>query len=333
MSHDEPEALESFIARLNRVRRTAGQPSYAKLEQLSGQLAHGNRAREVKLIVLTRSTTQQILTGGRRGAPTWPWVLSYVTALQAAARAAGIPPESIGSIGEWKKWHEAAGERPGCADDDLRGEFFGLIRRAGAPQWWHGYGDAAPEWLAFYMYLESIAMRIRMYAPGHIPCLLQTAEYAQAAVSRCQPKASPYELGRQVELRLRRQQRLRGRSACELWAVVEESALRDPQMRRKTMRTQLRRLIEAADQPNVAISVLLSDAGDDAMIREPVSIFRFAERHLGDVVCLEQQDDALFLHKRADTLHYSQLIDILAIRASAKSREAQDLLWRILRET
>ena len=347
-------ALGHFIADLNRARLAAGTPSYGRLEQLSLQLLRDGRRGDVDLMVLSKSTTQEILTGRREGAPRWQWVLAYVIVLRVAARKANVAAESIGGIDEWKRRHEAvcAAERaarlvPAMAaphqhggrppadtdEDDLLGEVLRLLRRAGAQQWWHGYADAIPEWLAFFLYLESIATRIRTYEPQAVPRLLQTEEYARAVVARSRPDASLAEVTRRVELRMRRQALVGEPGGCQLWAVAEESALRDRRAGGKVMREQLRHLIDVVDQPNVAISVLPPGTDDNATISEPVTIFRFAERHVGDLACLEQPGDGLFLHKREDIVHYTQLMDILAIRATTRRRDVQDLLWGILRES
>lgn len=369
MPDDGYMTLERLLAYLNQALRTAGHPSYFQLEQVSGQLVQDSRGTEIKPIVLTHSNTQQILTGQRKSVPKWIWLLSYVVTLQAVAKSAGIPPEGIGTIEEWKRRHDAAcaaepagkgklgvegrrdstaGDPPcglsfplpapsaGLADseeDDRLGTLLALVRRAGAPQWWDGYGDVAPEWLAFYLYLESIAMRIRMYAPGLVPCLLQAEEYAHGVVSRHRPHASADEVTRTVELRMHRQRCLEGPEACHLWAVVEESALRDRRVSRRTMRRQLRHLIDIAAQPNVAISVLLAGTDHNAASKEPFSVFRFGGRYLGDVVCIERPDNGMFLYKRKDTAHYTHLMDTLVITTSAQPRDVQDLLWSILKET
>ncbi|HEX3957509.1 MAG TPA: Scr1 family TA system antitoxin-like transcriptional regulator [Trebonia sp.] len=107
----------------------------------------------------------------------------------------------------------------------LLGEFLQLLRRAGAPQWWDEYVDVASDDLRFHLSLESNATRIRMYAPGLVPALLQTEAYASAVVSRWKPDATAAEIARHVELRPRRQRRLEEPDACQLWAMVEESAL------------------------------------------------------------------------------------------------------------
>jgi hypothetical protein len=360
-------ALRRFIADLNRARHAAGRPSCARLEALSAQLAKENRHRGVELIVLANSTTNEILGGQRAGAPKWPWVFSYVMALQAAARKAGVPVGNIGTMDEWKRKHEAvcaaewaarhplgvggAGRHPhpmpaakpatpeprgiGQAGeaDDLRGKFRWMIRQTSRTRWWHEYADALPEWLAFYLYLESTARYVRTYEPGIVPDLLQTAEYARAVAPRRWPGVSAAEIARMAELRARRQQKLARPAPCRVWAVVDESALRHQPALKNVTRAQLRYLIEAAGKQNVGISILPDGIDDNATVSESFTIFRFAERHLGDVVCIERPGGGLFLYEREDTGHYRQLMDILAMRATTDRRQLQRILREILHET
>jgi hypothetical protein len=152
-------------------------------------------------------------------------------------------------------------------------------------------------------------------------------------MSRCLPHANAAEVARLVELRMRRQRVLDRRGARQLWVVVEETALRSPWPGRTIMRDQIRHLIDIAEQPNVAIGVLPPGIDDNTTIREAITIFRFAESHLGDVVCLGQPGTGQFLYARGNTAHYSQIMDILAIRTSSKRSDVRSLLSAILRES
>jgi len=374
-SNDYQAVLDGFIDDLNRALVAVGSPSYARLEQLSELVYRRGRSKEIDLIVLAHSTTQEILTGRRQQPPRWQWVLSFVTTLRAAARKAGVDVDSIGTIEQWKRKHDAvhaAAERPdqraggtgsrrrnqarceragvGAArsdvlrvhvtraltdaqneEDALLAEVLGMLREAGAPQWWHCYRDVAPEWLEFYLYLESAAQVIRTYETEVIPGLLQVEAYAGAVMRQCLPDAPPDEITRLVELRMRRQQLHRDNPrSCRLWAILEETALRDRRISSRIMRAQISHLVEAAEQRNVAIQIVPSDTGHGA-ISEPVTIFRFPGRYMGDVVHLEQPGDACFLHERKNTEHYNSLFNSLSIEA-ADPRAAREFLRRLARE-
>jgi hypothetical protein len=189
------------------------------------------------------------------------------------------------------------------------------LRRSGAPQWWHSYRDIAPEWLDLYLNLESGTEFIRTYETGVIPGLLQAEAYARAIAAQCRPDATAAELTRLVELRMHRRCLHSYRQSCMLWAIVEEAAFRNQRIDARTMRAQVGHLIDMVEDRNVALQVVPAGTGDTPTLSEPMTIFRFPERHLGDVVCLEQLDRAFFLHERKDTEHYNQLFSSLTVKA------------------
>lgn len=361
---DYQAALSAFIRSLQQARHAAGNPSYQELETLSARVRKRRVAGEPELMVLASSTMQGIFSEQRVRPPKWARVLTLVIVLREAARKAGVDPEQIGGVAEWKRRHEAlcaaeqavgqsagvGGGRTGIrslgeadavplqavADDseeDARsGEFFGLVRRAGNPQWWHGYRDVVTDRFGFYLYLESIATTIRTYKTQTVPSLLQVGAYAYALVQRLYPDAPGREIAQRVELRMRRREILADRVSRQLWVIVEEAALRNQCVGTQVMRAQLKYLIEVAAWPNITLQVLRDDGGDDDTIKEPLTVFRFPEPHVGDVAFLEpRQPNGLILHERKDVQHYNQLLSRLGIRAST-GRETTDLLWQILKE-
>lgn len=373
MSVDEYEAaLSAFITALKQAWYAAGKPSYINLQQLSEQVRKHRRSDGVELLVLTKSTAHGTLSGRGVRPPKWPLVLTFVTVLHAAARRAGIDPARIGTVGEWKRRHEAlcaaeqAAERPvnprgrhakpsphragvlsrtaalaslevvaphadgDVAEDAWFDEVLGRARRTDRPQWWCGYHDVAPEWLELYLHLESLAEVIRTYESQVIPGLLQVEDYAHAVLARCRPDATAREITRLAELRMNRQWVLRNRRSCQLWAIVEETALRNQPVDRATMQAQIRYLIEVADQPNIRLQVLPPGTGDNLTINQPITVFRFPEPHSGDVVCIEQPSGGLFLRERKDAVHYNQLLSRLGIRAPKQPDKVTDLLRQIL---
>jgi Domain of unknown function (DUF5753) len=372
MSNNDYQAVQnSFIDDLRQALQAAGSPSYARLEQLSGYLLRQGQPGGIDLIVLARSTTQEILTGHRRQPLKWQWVISFVTTLHVAARRAGVDISGIGTVEEWKRKHDAVraamepagqsavrvGNRqcngtekgsvlvPAAAvsplarilagadsgEDALRAQVFGMLRQAGAPQWWHGYRDVAPEWLEFYLYLESAAALIRTYETNVIPGLLQVETYARTIIKQGRPDAPAHEIARLVELRMRRRQLLYNERPCHLWAILEESALRNTRVGPRAMRAQIGHLIGIAEQPNVTIQVVPPAPKSNGTLSEPITIFRFPGEYLGDVVHLEEPGHPVFLHERKDTELYLRLYNSLAISVG-DPQAARDLLWKISRE-
>jgi hypothetical protein len=369
--HDDgyEAAYASFIEDLNRAFRAAGPPTYSQLQQASECLrARGGAAR---VEVLTRSNTNEILHGRRRQPPKWLWVRSFVTVLWSLATANGFSTDNIGTMDEWK-WkydavrtaadqaarrpvsigrhrkqggqrspvlHEAdaqaAGAQTADAQTDARDSgVLRLLRQEGSPRWWHRYRDIAPAFLDFYLYLESAAKVVRTYEPEVIPGLLQAEAYAHAILTRYCPDASEIEIARLVELRMRRQERLR-KPSFQLWAIVEEAALRNRKLDTHIMHSQITHLINISEQTNVTLQVLppprLPRLDDHVTIKEPITHFRFPEEHLDDVVFLEHPPDGVILTDRKEIAHYSQLMSLLGIRA-ARTGDVQDLLRKISME-
>ena len=115
-----------------------------------------------------------------------------------------------------------------------RDALLALAREANTPGWWHRYGDVLPTWFQSYLGLEAAAALIRTYEVQFVPGLLQTAEYARAVVL----------LGHRAARG--RGDRAPGRPADgppaaahprrtppQLWAVIDEAALRRPDRRRR----------------------------------------------------------------------------------------------------
>jgi hypothetical protein len=113
----------------------------------------------------------------------------------------------------------------GVTDSEERAALLNLAREANTPGWWHAYSDVLPSWLEPYVGLEAAASVIRTYEVQLVPGLLQTEGYARTLI-RQGSAASEDEIARRGELRASRQEILRRPDAPQLWAVVDEGALR-----------------------------------------------------------------------------------------------------------
>jgi hypothetical protein len=217
-------------------------------------------------------------------------------------------------------------------DAVLHGEVHPLPQLAPEPQWWHSYRDVAPQWLEYFLSLESAAEVVRTYQPRFIPGQLQVEAYARAALEHSRPDADTCEIARLVELWMRRQELLRKQDSFQLWAIFDEAALCTEQVGTQTMRSQITHLLNLSEQPNVTIQVLRSAGLDDHVaIKEPITIFRFPDKHLDDVAFLEQPEGYVVLTDRAEVEHYSQLMSRLAMRA-ADADDARGMLRKVFTE-
>jgi transcriptional regulator with XRE-family HTH domain len=205
----------------------------------------------------------------------------------------------------------------GVTNEQEREAFLALARRANTPGWWHHYGDVLPSWFETYLGLEQASSVIRTYAIQFVPDLLQTADYARAAVELRHLAESVEEIARRVAFRMARQNFLMQPGAPELWAVLDETALRRSLGDPKVMRAQVQHLIDLAALPNVTLQVVPFILGGYASTGSPFTILRFSEPDLPDVVYLEQLTTALYLDKKHETDKYLLVMDNLGVSAES----------------
>ena len=204
-------------------------------------------------------------------------------------------------------------------DQADREDFLALARQASAPGWWHQYGDVLPTWFETHLGLEEAASVIRTYENQFVPGLLQTPEYARAVTRLGHPQAPGGEIERRVGLRMARQRLLTRPEAPKLWAVLDEASLRRPLGGREVMRNQLEHLVEVSGLPNVTLQIAPFSIGGVAAAGGPVTILRFLEPDLPDIVYLEQLTSALYMDKRDDVDNYLSVMDRLCAEAEPPS--------------
>src|SRR5215469_1533319 len=185
----------------------------------------------------------------------------------------------------------------GVTDSEERAALLNLAREANTPGWWHAYSDVLPTWLEPYVGLEAAASVLRTYEVQFVPGLLQTEEYARALI-RLGSAVSEDEVDRRAELRVSRQEVLGGPNPPQLWAVVDEGALRRPVGGREVAHRQLQHLIKMAEHPAVTLQIL-----------------PFAEPDLHDVVYIEQLTSALYLDKASEVDSYLEVMEQLCLQA------------------
>jgi hypothetical protein len=217
-----------------------------------------------------------------------------------------------------------------AADDPERERLLSLARESNTPGWWHRFGDVLPGWFQSYLGLEASASLIRTYEVQFVPGLLQTADYARAVVKLGHPRARPIELDRRVELRIQRQRLLTKEDAPQVWAVIDEAALRRPIGGVDVLRAQIEALLEANELPNVRLQVLPFEFGGHAAAGGAFTILRFPAEDLSDVVYVEQLTSALYLDKAEDLDLYAETMERLCLEADPPAQTAENLT-RILK--
>jgi transcriptional regulator with XRE-family HTH domain len=202
-----------------------------------------------------------------------------------------------------------------ATDDPERARLLALVKEANTPGWWHRFGDVTPSWLEPYVGLEAAASLIRTYEIQFVPGLLQTREYAEAMVRIGREKAAQAEVERRVDLRLARQEILNGEHAPNLWAVIDEAALRRPIGGYQVLREQLEALKDATRRPNVQIQVVTFDVGGHVAMGGGYTILRFPDDDLADVIYVELLTSAVYLDRHEETDVYIEAMERLCAQA------------------
>src|SRR5260221_14642378 len=144
---------------------------------------------------------------------------------------------------------------------------------------------------------------------------MQTKDSARAVIIIANSHAPAGEIERRVSIRMKRQPLLPQPDAPELWAVLDEAALRRAPCGRKLMRAQLEHLLQITELPNVTLQIVPFHVGPHAAAGGPFTILRFSEPDVPDVVYLEQLNSALYLDQPADVIGYMTLMHQLRVQA------------------
>jgi transcriptional regulator with XRE-family HTH domain len=201
----------------------------------------------------------------------------------------------------------------------------GLAEQASQPGFWQRYSDILPDWFKMYIGLEESAKSIRTYEPLFVPGLLQTPQYAAAVLAL--DYLPPTEVERLVLLRKERQRRF-NEGQLRLWAIVDESALRQTIGGADIMRDQLEHLISLSTNQNLTLQVTPLAAGSHAA-PSAFSILRFSEPEIGDVVYVEQLTGALYIDKKDDVDRYLLAMERLST-ISAKPPRTREILRALI---
>jgi len=218
----------------------------------------------------------------------------------------------------------------GVADEVQRAQLLALARQASTPGWWQQYSDVVPDWFELYIGLERAAAAIQAYEVQFIHGLLQTEEYARAVVRIGREDVPAEQISRRVSVRMTRQQLLTQPGPAEVWAVLDEAALRRSPGGPELMSRQLEHLLQVAELPNVTVQVVPFGAGPHAAAGGPFAILRFPQPDVPDLVYLEQLSSALYLDDPDDVASYMAVMRQLQVQAMTEADSTQlihALLW------
>ncbi|MBN9100302.1 MULTISPECIES: helix-turn-helix transcriptional regulator [unclassified Pseudonocardia] len=199
-------------------------------------------------------------------------------------------------------------------DADRVAELEALAQAGRVPGWWQVPPYDMPSRVDTFISYESTASRIQVYEPAVIPGLLQTRDYAEAALTHLAPWLDADAVALQVDIRMRRQSEHRLRSPRpSTLNVLSEAVLRRGAGHPALMRDQLDALIEASTDPLTELHVLPFSAGlHHAVQLSTTTVFSFDNADDLDVVAIERDRSVQFLEKSDNVRHYRDVIAGLA---------------------
>lgn len=218
-----------------------------------------------------------------------------------------------------------------------RDELVALARESRRKGWLETFTANFPPEIAAYISAEAEATSSWNWEPQVVPGLLQTTEYARALFSDWMlmfPGPSA-DIERRLEARVLRQEVLTRDDPLLLTAVMDESVLRRRFGDTSVMRGQLERLLEASEQPNVAIHVLPLDGGHPfatsafAYLKFPP--VRDRDLPLSDIVWVDHFDGVYYVEDDVAVFRYHVAFEHLVGRSLAP-RESRDLIGAVLRQ-
>ncbi|MFD7299493.1 helix-turn-helix domain-containing protein [Streptomyces pharetrae] len=179
--------------------------------------------------------------------------------------------------------------------------------------WWHSFGDIP---YSVYIGLETDAASLRVYDPQVVPGLLQTRSYAEALIQGALPEATPADIEKRVQVRLRRQERIAAEeNPLRLWAVLDEAAVRREVGSKQVMIEQLEYLLEMSQLPHVTVQLIPFQMGAHPGVSGQYAILEFPDAADSSVVYIEGVTSDLYLEKAQDVQKYAVMYEHLRAQA------------------
>ncbi|WP_328500867.1 helix-turn-helix domain-containing protein [Streptomyces sp. NBC_00457] len=222
----------------------------------------------------------------------------------------------------------------GVDDPAQRADVLDLVRADKEQQkpWWRKYSTVLTATrYDGYLALEAGAVSMANYQPMLVPGLLQTEDYARAVISQMRMELTAPELESLVKVRMERQSsRLGVEQPAKLWAILDEAVLRRTIGSAEVMRDQLRKLVEASEQPHITVQLLTFELGAHPGLYGPFVILTFSDP-TPNLVWLENPKNSVYLEATDDVDNYTEIFDQLRACALGPS-ETRTRITRISKE-
>src|ERR1035437_525521 len=207
-------------------------------------------------------------------------------------------------------------------DQARRAELLTVLREAGQRGWMQPYRSELPAIYSDYISFEAEARSVSNYESLFIPGLLQTEDYVRAVIGGILPHASTEQVENRVAARMERQALLTRDSPPQLWAIMDEAAVRRVVGGPRGMREQLGRIREAAMLPNVTAQVIPYDAGAHPGMPGSFIVLEFPDPADQSIVYIDSMAGDLFLEDDPEIRRYILMFEHLRAAALRPAESA-----------
>jgi transcriptional regulator with XRE-family HTH domain len=202
----------------------------------------------------------------------------------------------------------------GVTGDDRAG-LLAILREAGQRGWMQPHRADLPAVYSDYISFEAEAGTVSNYESLFVAGLLQTEDYARAAIRGTLPHATSEQVETRLDARMERQALLTQESPLHLWAIMDEAAIRRVVGGRAVMAAQLAHLQEAATLPNVTVQVIPYEAGAHPGMPGSFIVLDFPDPADQSLVYIDSMAGDLFLEDHSEVRRYIIMFEHL--RAAA----------------
>jgi transcriptional regulator with XRE-family HTH domain len=223
-------------------------------------------------------------------------------------------------------------DRYGVTDEDDIQYLVEIHRDSIKRGWWAQYRNTMPSGMSVYVGLESDARTLRTWQPSVVHGLLQTERYAQEMLLAAKPveETTTEFVERTIQLRMERKSLLtREDSPLELWAVLDEAALRRVVGGAEVMREQYEEIARLVQLDNVTVQILPTSTPTYRSSFNFI-LLKFADP-LPKVVQTDGAEGATVSDKRTTVASFARRFDALRAGALAPA-ETPQFLHRLSRE-
>jgi transcriptional regulator with XRE-family HTH domain len=200
------------------------------------------------------------------------------------------------------------------ADSDVTDALAALSEGTTSDGWWEDYGDAVPEWFGLYIGLEGTCDALSTYHPELVHGLLQTEEFARAAITT-DGRHDEEVIARRLQIRRDRKQATLDRPGRSIRAVLGAGALSLVIGSPEAMTRQYEHLCELNTMEGVDIRVLPWEVGAHPGINGTFTILDFDNVDDPSVVYLESLMGARYLEQDRQVREYRRVFRLLTRQA------------------